>query len=180
MKEIEIKILGIEKRSLERKIRSAGGRKIGGGTMAVRHFDFPDGRLRAGGELIRVRSIGDAVHEFAYKGPKMGSGKCKVREEIQTLVSDPSAVCTVLQALSMKETFYCEKKRTSWELLGAHIDIDEYPRGIVYAEIEGKSEKVVHNALQKLALCDIEVSCETAEALFKRKWPHVKLNGLRF
>ncbi|EKD48296.1 MAG: hypothetical protein ACD_65C00025G0001, partial [uncultured bacterium] len=102
MKEIEIKILGIEKALLEHKIRALGGFKIGGGMMVVRHFDFPDGRLRAKGKLIRVRSIGDEVHEFAYKGPKIKSGKCKVREEIQALVSDPSAVCRVLDAVGMK------------------------------------------------------------------------------
>ncbi len=180
MKEIEIKILGIEKAALERKIRALVGLRVAVGMTVVRHFDFPDGRLRARGELIRVRSVGDDVHEFAYKGPKIKSGKCKVREEIQTLVSDPSAVCRVLGAVGMKETFYCEKKRVSWELNGAHIDIDEYPKGIIYAEIEGRSEKVVYGVLKKLGLGKIEVSCETAEALFKRKWPKIKLNGLRF
>lgn len=180
MKEIEIKVLGINKRVLERRIRALGGRRIGGGMMTVRHFDFPDGRLRAGGKLIRVRTVGCGTCEFAYKGPRIEIGKCKMREEIQTLVVNPKAVCRILQMAGMKETFYCEKKRTSWAVGKARIDIDKYPKGIIYAEIEGRSEKLVYGALERLGLRESEVSCETAEVLFNRKWPEIELNGLRF
>lgn len=180
MKEIEIKVLGVEKRVLERRIRALGGRRIGGGMMIVKHFDFPDGRLRRKGELIRVRTIGRGTCEFAYKGPKIGVGKCKIREEIQTLAENPEAICRILLMTGMKETFYCEKKRASWAIGRACIDIDEYPKGIIYAEIEGGSEKLVYRVLERLGLRGSEVSCETAEVLFKRKWPEIELNGLRF
>ncbi|OIP80128.1 hypothetical protein COW94_04325 [Candidatus Peregrinibacteria bacterium CG22_combo_CG10-13_8_21_14_all_44_10] len=179
-KEIEIKILGIEKTAFEKAVKKAGGKKSGGGLMIIRHFDYPDKRLRKAGKMIRVRSIGDKIIEFAYKGPREYVGKCKVRPEIQTLVSDANIVSKILSAIGLEECMYCEKKRISYELNGTHIDIDEYPGNIVYAEIEGKTEKAVYATLDMLDIKDYEVSCETAGALFEQRWPNVELNGLRF
>ena len=180
-KEIEVKILDIEKESLAKAVEEAGGKRIPDGLMIIRHFDYPDKRLKKAGKLIRVRSIGDELVEFAYKGPKEDcEGCCKVRPEIQTNVEDAEIAAQILKEVGLEETLYCEKIRTSYELMGAHIDIDEYPGGIVYAEVEAKTKEEVYAVIDKLGLRDHEISCETAFKLFARKWPEVELNGLRF
>jgi len=179
-KEIEIKVLGIEKESLEKAVIDVGGKRLPDGLMIVRHFDYPDKRLRADGKLIRVRSIGETIVEFAYKGPKEESGRCKVRSEVQTLVDDAEVACAILKEVGLVETLYCEKKRTSYDVDGVHIDIDEYPGGICYAEIEGASEDEVYGMVEKLGLGDYEISCETAFRLFALRWPEVDICNLKF
>ena len=185
MKEIEIKVLGIKKASVVKKLKSLGAKKTFSGLTVCRHFDFPDKRLRKAGKLLRVRNMGKKMVEFTYKGPKEKKGTClsgrqacKIRQEIQTYVEDSEVVRGILEGAGMKETLYCEKKRTSYRLGRVAVDIDEYPGGIVYLEIEGPSEKLVHGAIKKLDLSDYETSCETAMRLFKR-WG-VEINGMRF
>ncbi len=179
MNEIEIKVIGVEKKPLEDAILKEGGVKVFEGLLIVRHYDYPDGRLRNEQKLIRVRSVGDEV-EFAYKGPKIKKGRCKVRPEIQTLVKDGEVVGEILKKMGLVETLYLEKKRTTYEFMGTHVDIDEYPGGVCYAEIEGDSEEAVYEVVDRLKLGDYEISCESAFGLFKRKWPEVELNGMRF
>lgn len=176
--EIEIKVLGIEKKSFEAKLKRLGAKKIFAGMIICRHFDYPNHSLRSHGKLIRVRTCGPDVTEFAYKGPKKIINNCKIREEIQTTVADGEQIAKILKNIGMKETFYCEKKRTSYSLKNIHIDIDEYPQKIVYAEIEAPDQKTIKNLLKKLG--NYEISCETAEELFIRAWPRIKLNGLHF
>jgi len=176
--EIEIKILGIKKTSLEKKLKALGAKKFFSGMIICRHFDYPNHSLRASGKLIRVRSCGKKTVEFAYKGPKKIINGCKIREEIQTTVKDSAATAEILKNIGLKETFYCEKKRTSYCLKNIHVDIDEYPGNIVYAEIEAPNQTAIKNLIKKLGEC--EVSCETAEELFVRMWPNIKLNGLCF
>lgn len=176
--EIEIKVLGIEKKSFETKLKLLGAKKIFFGMIICRHFDYSDHSLRKQGKLIRVRICGSKTVEFAYKGPKKIINNCKIREEIQTTVKDGEQVAEILKNIGLKETFYCEKKRTSYFLKNTHIDIDEYPKKIIYAELEAPDQKTIKNLLKKIG--SYELSCETAEELFKRAWPKIKLNGLRF
>lgn len=179
-KEIEIKVIGISKNALVRRLKEAGYKKEFSGLIVCRHFDFPDKRLRKAGKLVRVRSMGKERVEFTYKGPKEKKGTCKIRPEIQTYVEDGDVAGAIIKEMGLKETLYCEKKRTSYLKGKVHVDLDYYPEDIFYAEIEAPTEKLVHKAIKELRLGDFEISSETANALFKRKWPKIKLNGLRF
>ena len=178
-KEVEIKVLGIERNALEKAVLGAGGEEIPAGFIVCRHFDYSDGRLHKEGKLIRVRNVGDKV-EFAFKGPKEDSGRCKIRPEFQTLVDSADVVIKILKEIGLEQTLYCEKKRWSYRLDGARIDIDEYPGGIVYAEIEAPTEELVYAIVDKLGLSEYEISCETAFSLFKRKWPEVNICNLAY
>lgn len=178
MKEIEIKILGIKKGPLVRKLWECGYKKDFSGLIVCRHFDFLDKRLRKSGKLIRVRDMGKKKVEFTFKGPKTKSKTCKIRPEFQTYLEDSGVAKKILEEIGLKETLYCEKKRTSYRKGKVQVDIDEYPGGIVYAEIEASSEGLVHGAIEELGLEGYETSCESATRLFER-WG-VSLEGMRF
>jgi adenylate cyclase class 2 len=99
-------------------------------------FDASTETLRTRGELIRVRQAG-MIATLTYKGPSLG-GVHKSREEIETRVTDATALETILERLGYLPAFRYEKYRTEYSRPGARgiVTVDETPIGN-YIEIEG-------------------------------------------
>ena len=51
MREIEVKILAVDRKALERRLRRLGARRVFDGTLRASFFDFKDGRFRRTGKL---------------------------------------------------------------------------------------------------------------------------------
>ena len=68
----------------------------------------------------------------------------------------------MLEQLGFVFRNYQEKKRVTYELDGAQIDIDTWPLIPTYVEIENDSEELIEKILKKLELSKKEVvSCNT-------------------
>lgn len=196
MKEVELKVLNIDKDNLVQKLEALGAKLVYQGLMRIKYFDFPDQRIKKARELCRVRDLGDFRIEIVYKDNERIEGGCKVYDELETLlhkqkaaitpqhsqdtVDDYTTLCQFLHKLGLKEWLYYEKKRWNYAYDGLHFEIDQHPKIPVYVEIEGTSFEDVHRGIQLLALHEYETSYLTTSELFHQKYPHIQLNGLRF
>lgn len=128
-------------------------------------FDLPDGSLRSAGKGLRVRSVetleGEpAAATLTFKGPRR-PGPLKHREEIETAIEDPSAACAILAALGFEEILRFQKRRESWRLDDASIELDTLPSLGSFVEIEGPDEAAIQAARQKLGLAATELVADT-------------------
>jgi adenylate cyclase class 2 len=100
-------------------------------------FDTPASTLRAAGVLLRLRRR-DGGGALTLKRPVAGGAAAyKVREEIESGVSDPDAVEAILLGLGLSPCFAYEKFRAGYRLDGALVLVDETPIGD-FLEIEGE------------------------------------------
>jgi adenylate cyclase class 2 len=105
-------------------------------------FDTPEGRLRAARQVLRLRK--DNRVRMTFKGPAEESQTVAVRPEIEFTVSDFESARSFLEALGYVISVVYEKYRTSFELEGAEISVDEMPFGL-FCEIEGRDASHIEN-----------------------------------
>jgi adenylate cyclase class 2 len=110
-------------------------------------FDTPEGRLRAAQQVLRLRK--DNRVRLTYKGPAEESQTVAVRPEIEFTVSDFESARSFLEALGYVISVVYEKYRTSFELDGAEITLDEMPFGL-FCEIEGRDASQIENLASRL------------------------------
>ncbi len=146
--ETEVKVELVDLQDFRRRI--AGPRCS---LIAPRHFednfllDYPDGRMRAGSSIVRVRFAQDRAW-ITYKGPPRPEGVFKAREELESEVGDGAAVCRILESLGLRVWFRYQKYREEFALIlpgtpedAVHVAVDETPVGN-YAEFEGCEDAI--------------------------------------
>lgn len=180
-----MKILDIDAEATIARLQALGADCLFKGRVLCLHFDDAAESLRAKGELFRLRRwVGEAGHEgyfeICYKGPKQIVEGCKVREEIETTVEDADRFESMMKAMGYHVTMDNEKRRRSYAWNGVRVDVDEYPQVPAYLEIEGRDRAEIDEAIRVLELGACEVSTETADELFSRKWPQVEFKRLKF
>ncbi len=189
MKEIERKILGIDKRKLILRINTLKPRprKIFEGKVAIRYFDFPDGRIRKKRDLLRLRVISPKgakpFTELVYKtylGVKKG---CKYFNELEFSIpgaQDFEKLTRFFTQLGLKKVVEYEKKRTLFTQGKINFEIDEHPKIPAFLEIEAPSPRHIEKAIRQLGLENHEQTSETISELLRRKYKKLQLNDLRF
>lgn len=106
-------------------------------------LDTMDGTLRTARSALRVRL--EPTHAYlTFKGAPLVS-TMKVREEIETGVTDGVALLELLSRLGYHVAFVYEKYREEWNLPDALVTIDETPVG-VFVEIEGSEASITATA----------------------------------
>lgn len=103
-------------------------------------FDFPDGRLKKGGVLLRLRQEGEQT-VLTLKRPGRQSRKYKIREERNLAVSEFDPMRSILEALGLKVFFAYEKYREIFGKNGTLVTLDHTPIGD-FIEIEGTPESI--------------------------------------
>ncbi len=146
MHEAEIKILGIDRKSLEKKLRTLGAKRVFHDRIHALYYDDSAGSLKKRKCVLRLRREGvKAV--LTYKGHVSDRG-AKVLDERELLVSDFDAARSILESLGFSAWLEMEKHRTSYALRGAHFEFDKYGGEYGYIpeflEIEGPDVKTVH------------------------------------
>ncbi len=135
--EIEIKLALPDAEEARRRLRAAGFR------VSKRRifedntvFDSPILELRKAERLLRVRRTGSSG-TMTYKGPPLPS-KHKSREELETGISSPEMMATILDRLGFRPMFRYQKYRTELRQAagGGTATVDETPIG-TYIELEG-------------------------------------------
>lgn len=146
MKEIEIKILGIDRKAVEAKLVSLGAKKVFDDKIHALYFDFTDAALKNVGCALRLR----------LEGPKsvlslkkfIESTEAKIREEHEIEVSDFGTMKYFLETLGLNSWLEMKKHRTSYEFRGVHFEIDEYYDAYNYIpqflEIEGHDIETIY------------------------------------
>lgn len=134
--ETETKIAVDDPRGLLRRLRALGFAPSAPRRLERNQlFDFPGGRLRAAGTLVRLRECGGAWR-LTVKAPATVAGGIKSRPEYETALADPEPLRRLLAAAGLDATWYYEKYRREFKRGRLHLFLDETPAG-VFLEIEG-------------------------------------------
>lgn len=102
-----------------------------------RTYDFPDHQLTRRGSMLRIRVL-DRAAFLTYKGRSSIASRAKVRDEIESSfpASEAPALTAIISSIGLVPVFRYQKYRTTWEVPGLLIMLDETPIGD-YIEIEG-------------------------------------------
>ena len=152
MHEVEVKVLDIDRAAVESTLAGLGVKPAPEERFAAVFFDFPEGRLRAGGQLLRLRQEGGRAM-LTFKGRVCEEG-AKVREETEVEVGDFEGCRRLLSALGLVETAYVDKFRTSYRLDSASVVIDRHVGRLSFIpellEIEAGSVEEVRSVAARL------------------------------
>lgn len=77
-----------------------------------------------------------------WKGPTDYAGGYKVREELSTDLVDPDALAAILERIGYVVTREIDREIAQYELAGAVVRFERYPRMDVLVEVEGAPEAI--------------------------------------
>jgi adenylate cyclase class 2 len=103
-------------------------------------YDFEDRRLFHKGRLLRLRRVGDEAL-VTFKGPVEGGSIHKVREESEVRVADADELAHILESVGFLPCYRYQKYRTTFELPGVHVALDETALG-TFVELEGEPSAI--------------------------------------
>jgi adenylate cyclase, class 2 len=140
--ETEVKVRIADGDAFESKLEAAGFHKLTARTFERNVlYDTPERKLRAGGEILRIREYGPkwVVTHKSIPSDSSPDARHKQRIETETQVEDGEAIVGIFEHLGLQAAFTYEKWRTEWADGTGHCVLDETPIG-VFAELEGPSE----------------------------------------
>ena len=160
--------------AVQKRLVECGARRIQERVLETNiRFDLPRGRLRLQGRVLRLRQ--DTAARLTYKGASEKKQGVLSREEIEFIVEDFEKAKQFLEALGYEKLFYYEKYRTTYELNGTLVMLDELPYGS-FVEIEGETIEAIRQVADALRL-NPEVAVLTSyHGLFDRLRKRRKLS----
>jgi len=148
--ELEIKLYLHDLPGFQRHLEAVGARLAQPRVHEINlRFDTPGGDLGRTFQVLRLRK--DTAARLTYKGPGEILGGVRLRREIEFTVGDFEAARALLEALGYQVSVMYEKYRTTYELDGVQVTLDEMPYGN-FAEIEGPDPASIHSAAEKLGV----------------------------
>jgi adenylate cyclase class 2 len=148
--ELEIKLYLADLPALRNSLERLGARLAQPRVQETNlRFDTPGGELTRTFQVLRLRQ--DTAARLTYKGPGHDIGGVRARREIEFTVGDFAAAQALLEALGYQVSLVYEKYRTTYELDGALVTLDEMPYGH-FAEIEGPEAAGIRAVAKKLGL----------------------------
>ena len=91
--------------------------------------------------VLRIRRVaGRGVFTYKERGGRQASAVKRNREE-ETEVADADALAAILEALGYRPALVYEKRRSTYDVGGAEVVLDELPFGL-FVEIEGAEEAI--------------------------------------
>jgi adenylate cyclase, class 2 len=150
MKEIEVKVIEINKKNVLKKLKELNAKKIGEYNIEAMLFDDINKTFSKKKNLIRLRKKNNNAY-FTFKG-KETKGFSRQAEEIEFSVSDFKKAKLFLEKIGFKHYSFTKKHRITYKLKNALVEIDEYANIPVFLEIEAKSEKKIRELINLLEL----------------------------
>lgn len=143
--EHELRILDVDPLVVGQKIIAIGGKRVHDRTMQKRYTYnvIPTDRNK----WVRLRTNGTKT-TLAIKHVT-GQGVSDTKE-IEIEVSDFETAAKLMAEMGVKANSYQENYRTTYELNGAEIMVDEWPLIPPYFEVEASSPGLVHDTISKL------------------------------
>ena len=149
-KEYETKVLDINVKEIEEKLKKIGAKKESDVLMKRWVFDIDPSKDK----WIRLRDDGKKT-TLTYKYRK-GSGISET-EEIEVEIKDFNKMAEILSKLNFRGIYYQENKRKTFKLGDIIFTIDSWPRIPSYLEIESSSEEKVKQGLDLIGLKNKDV-----------------------
>lgn len=156
MKELEVKILEINKNKIVETLKGLGAKNVFDGEIQTLFFDFKDGRIIKARDVLRLR-IEQGTTELTYKKVHV-TQTVKSAEEYSVQVSELETMKKILENIGLIVTEILQKHRTSFVLDHARFDIDRYSGGYAFIpeflEIEAESTELIHKYAKTLGFED--------------------------
>jgi len=124
MKEVEVKILEVNRTSVIETLEDLGARKIFDGDIETLFFDFKNGAIIKSKDVLRLRKE-EVRTELTYKKVRITSA-AKVAEEYSVEVSSLETMKKILKNLGLEVIEDMSKHRISYVFERARFDIDCY------------------------------------------------------
>lgn len=151
MKEIEVKVIGIDQSKVVEKLNSIGAKKTFDGIVHTVFFDFPDHRIKNAKDLFRLRKVGNS--SFITFKKFVPNKSVKIRNEYEIEVSDFSTAEIILKGIGCVPELSVKKRRVSYKLDDVHFELDKHLDDYDYIpwflEIETKDEKTLSEYIHK-------------------------------
>jgi adenylate cyclase, class 2 len=152
MKEVEAKILEVDRKQVEEALLGLGAKKILDGDIQTLFMDFKDARIIKAKDVLRLREEQDKT-ELTYKKVRF-TKTAKTADEYSVEVSDLEAMKTILENLGLSVTECMQKHRVSYTLDKVRFDIDRYLGSYEYIpefmEIEAEDADSIHKYAELL------------------------------
>ncbi len=156
MREIEAKILEVNRAKVEETLIGLGAKKIFDGDIQTFFFDYKDGSIVKAKDVLRLRKEQNQV-ELTYKKVHV-TQTAKVAEEYSVEISDFEVMKKILETLGLFVTESMEKHRVSYKLDQARFDIDCYYGSYdfipEFLEIEAENTEPIHKYAALLGFKD--------------------------
>ncbi|HUK84292.1 MAG TPA: CYTH domain-containing protein [Candidatus Acidoferrum sp.] len=146
MKEIEAKILEVNRPKIEKTLTSLGAKKIFDGDIQTFFFDSKEHTIIKSKDVLRLRKEQNKT-ELTYKKVHF-TETSKDAEEYSVEISDFYTMKTILENIGLFVIESMEKHRVSYVLDQARFDIDCYYGDFAYIpeflEIEAENSDSIH------------------------------------
>lgn len=156
-KEVEVKLLEVDKEAMIEKLLSLGAKKIFNDVLRMHSFKPQKGML------LRVREEGDET--FLVVKKQLASAVAVVNDEYSVKVDDFEKMVQIIELLGFPNKWQYDKHRTSYQLENVRFEFDTllgaYDFVPTYLELEAPSEEVLFAMLDKLGLKKSDVKSWT-------------------
>ena len=140
LQEVEVKLHSPDLAAVRAALETAGATLVKPRVFERNlRYDSADGALMAQGIVLRLRQ--DEAVKLTYKADARVESGIVSRFEAEVEVSDFETMDLILRRLGYKVALIYEKYRTTYELDGAEIVLDELPYGN-FTEIEGDAATI--------------------------------------
>jgi len=162
MLEVEVKAVCDDLSARRKQVERAGAKLTFEGRLVDRRYDIESRELADRDEVLRVRRYetgGSAKTYLDWKGRTETRGAYKIREEISTLVDDFAAIEQILHKVGFIVAMEVDREIAQYELEGAAIRFETYPRMDVLVEVEGEPD-AIERAIEALGMARGEFTSE--------------------
>lgn len=160
--EYEIRVLEIEKESIERKLEILGAVKMGEYNQKRYVYDL---KPVQSGKWIRLRSNGQET-TLTYKDIERNT--VDGTKEIEFKVESFEIANEFLNKIGFIPRSYQENRRLQYILDNVEIDIDTWPMIPTYLEIEANNEEEINNMIKKLELTNLKITTLNCDDIYKQ------------
>jgi predicted adenylyl cyclase CyaB len=145
MREVELKSVVDDLDACRKRVESAGGRLTFEGRLIDKRYGDQSGAMMASDHVLRLRvyqSKAGTMGSLDWKGPTSFDSGYKIREELSTAVADPGALSKILENVGFSVILEIDRSIWQYELNGATIRFEVYPRMDTLVEVEGTPEEI--------------------------------------
>jgi predicted adenylyl cyclase CyaB len=143
--EVELKSVVDDEARRRAAVERAGATLVFAGRLEDRRYDTPERALAARDEVLRLRSYGTPTQtraELDWKGPTRREEGYKLREELDVHVTEPAALAMILERLGYVVTIAIDRAIVQYDLDGAMVRFERYPRMDDLVEVEGTPAQI--------------------------------------
>jgi predicted adenylyl cyclase CyaB len=154
MREVELKAVVDDPAAARKRVEKAGAKLVFEGKLSDSRYDVESRELSERDEVLRVRRYeapGSTRAYLDWKGPTEQQEAYKIREEISTLVEGSDSLREILSRLGFMVIVEIDRQIAQYELNGATIRFETYPRMDVLVEVEGQPDSI-EQAIEALGM----------------------------